>query len=57
MHAAAQRAWCALSTPPPPPPLQMDQLVQASLGRRLSRLDSSVYTSLRDPSKQGVRPC
>ncbi|PRW57374.1 Glutamate decarboxylase [Chlorella sorokiniana] len=36
---------------------QVEVLAQRALDRRISRLDSSIYKSMRDPSKKPVRPC
>jgi glutamate/tyrosine decarboxylase-like PLP-dependent enzyme len=36
---------------------QMDTMVQFAMGRRLSRLDSSILAAAVDGTKQSVRPC
>lgn len=38
-------------------PRQVEALAQKALGRRLSRLDTSIYRGVRDPTKKEVRPC
>ena len=36
---------------------QVEALAQRAMDRRLSRLDTSIYKSIRDPTKKAVRPC
>ena len=37
--------------------VQVEALAQRALDRRLSRLDTSIYRGIKDPTKKPVRPC
>ena len=37
--------------------VQVEALAQRALDRRLSRLDTSIYRGIKDPTKKPGRPC